>query len=280
MEVARARESRQVTAVSVDSVWVRHCEPPKVCSHHVNIVTGRATLADGRSKVYGYVGKQVPSPASRLDHFLLGQGVKPAERVTVVSDGAGEFTTAVRGSRLARGHVLDWFHLSMKFQAAITTAQYKRGQDGPDWHWIEDELMSAKWLVWHGKGRKAIARLNKIVDVLEAWPQHEYSRLTKNLHRLRGYLHWNRKYLVNYGARHRKGLPIASSIAESAVNEVVSQRMAKRQQMRWTDEGAHCMVLVRAADINGELSPRSIAALPKLGSRGSHAANDSLRLAA
>ena len=93
--------------------------------------------------------------------------------------------------------MLDWFHLSMKFQAAITTAQYKRGQDGPHWHWIEDELMSAKWLVWHGKGRKAIARLNKIVDVLEAWPQHEYSRLTKNLHRLRGYLHWNRKYLVN-----------------------------------------------------------------------------------
>ena len=61
---------------------------------------------------------------------------------------------------------------------------------------------------------------------------------------------------------------------------VVSQRMAKRQQMRWTDQGAHCMVLVRAADINGELSPRSIAALPKLASRGSHAANDGPRWAA
>ena len=69
-EVAHARESRQVTAVSVDSVWVMHCEPPKVCSHHVNIVTGR-------SKVYGYVGKQVPLPASRPGHFLVGQGVKP-----------------------------------------------------------------------------------------------------------------------------------------------------------------------------------------------------------
>lgn len=63
------------TAVSVDSVWVKHCKPPKVCSHHVDIVTGRATLADGRSKVYGYVGKRVSSPASRLDHFFFGQGV-------------------------------------------------------------------------------------------------------------------------------------------------------------------------------------------------------------
>jgi hypothetical protein len=56
--------------------------------------------------------------------------------------------------------------------------------------------------------------------------------------------------------------------------------MAKRQQMRWTDEGAHCVVLVRVADINGELSPQSIAALPALESRCSHAANDELRSAA
>jgi hypothetical protein len=60
--------------------------------------------------------------------------------------------------------------------------------------------------------------------------------------------------LVNYGARYRKGLPIASSIAESAVNQVVSVRMAKKQQMRWTDEGAHVVALVRVADLNGELS--------------------------
>ena len=32
-----------------------------------------------------------------------------------------------------------------------------------------------------------------------------------------------------YGARFRKGLPISSSIAESAVNQVVSSRMAKKQ---------------------------------------------------
>jgi hypothetical protein len=67
--------------------------------------------------------------------------------------------------------------------------------------------------------------------------------------------------LVNYGARHRKGLPISSSIAESAVNQVVSYRMAKKRQMRWTDEGAHCMVQVRVAVLNGEFSPRRICAL-------------------
>jgi hypothetical protein len=38
------------------------------------------------------------------------------------------------------------------------------------------------------------------------------------------------------------------------VNQVVSVRMAKKQQMRWTDEGAHVVALVRVADLNGELS--------------------------
>ncbi len=35
-------------------------------------------------------------------------------------------------------------------------------------------------------------------------------------------------YLVNYGWRYRRGMPISSSIAESAVNEVVSLRCAKK----------------------------------------------------
>jgi hypothetical protein len=59
-----------------------------------------------------------------------------------------------------------------------------------------------------------------------------------NLNIVSGDLRNTAHTLVNYGARHRKGLPI-SSIAESAVNQVVGHRMAKKRQMRWTDEGAH-----------------------------------------
>ena len=82
-----------------------------------------------------------------------------------------------------------------------------------------------------------------------------------NLNTVSEYLRNNANTLVNYGARHRKDLPISSSIAESAVNQVVSHRMAKKRQMRWTDEGAHCMVQVRVAVLNGEFSPRRISAL-------------------
>lgn len=36
--------------------------------------------------------------------------------------------------------------------------------------------------------------------------------------------------------------------------------MAKKRQMRWTDEGAHCKAQVRVAVSNGEFSPRRISA--------------------
>jgi hypothetical protein len=71
------------------------------------------------------------------------------------------------------------------------------------------------------------------------------------------YLRNNAHTLVNYGARYCKGLPISSSIAESAVNQLVSHRMAKKRQMRWTDEGAHCVAQIRVVILNGELSGES-----------------------
>jgi hypothetical protein len=51
---------------------------------------------------------------------------------------------------------------------------------------------------------------------------------------------------------------VIGTAAESAVNQVVSTRMAKKQQMRWSDEGAHALALVRVADLNGELSIDSL----------------------
>src|SRR5216684_1774766 len=76
------------------------------------------------------------------------------ERVTVISDGAGEFTKAVDGSQFARGRILDWLHIAMKFRAAEQSIFSSRRIAGPDWDWIGSEIKSAKWLVWHGKVAK------------------------------------------------------------------------------------------------------------------------------
>lgn len=141
VEGGQVRESSGVDCVSVDSAWLRFSSSPKsrkaaregaellsplaqkvVQERHVNIVAGRATFADRTPRLYAYVHKQVPSAAARLDQFLSASGVDPKERVSVISDDAGEFGKAVEGSQLARGRILDWFHIAMKFEAAKNSA--------------------------------------------------------------------------------------------------------------------------------------------------------------
>ena len=47
----------------------------------------------------------------------------------------------------------------MKFQAAAKSVPIARRQVGPDWDWVEREIEHTKWLVWHGKSRKALPRI-------------------------------------------------------------------------------------------------------------------------
>ena len=235
-----------------------------VQERHVNIVAGRATFANRIPRLYAYVHKQLPSAAARLDQFLCASGVGPNERVTVISDDAGEFGKAVAGSQLARGRILDWFHIAMKFKAAENSVFGSATIEPLERDAVKTEIAHAKWLVWHGKGGKSVARIKALDATLLSRQGYEFSTLWWNLRRLYFYIDNNAGTLVNYGARYRKGLPISSSIAESAVNQVVSHRMAKKQQMRWTDAGAHCLAQVRVADLNGELSVQRIAALAKM----------------
>ena len=51
---------------------------------------------------------------------------------------------------------------------------------------------------------------------------------------LLAYLERNEVALVHYAARRRRGEPIATSFVESAVDEIISWRMNKAQQMRWS----------------------------------------------
>ena len=103
----QVRESSHVASVSVDSAWLRHCDSERGLGRHVNIVAGRATFTDGTPKLYAYVHKEVTSAGARLDQFLSRNGVGIDERVTLISDDAGEFDKAVEGSQLVRGRILD-----------------------------------------------------------------------------------------------------------------------------------------------------------------------------
>jgi len=179
------------------------------------------------------------------------------------TDDAGEFGKTVDGSQLSRGRILDWFHIAMKFKVAKNSVLGSQTIEPEERISVETEIDHAKWVVWHGKGRQSVFRIKALDATLLAREGYERSTLYWNLRRLYFYIEHNAGTLVNYGMRYPKGLPISSSIAESAVNLVVSHRMAKKQQMRWTDEGAHCLAQVGVAVLNKEFSVEKLAGLSK-----------------
>ena len=116
-----------------------------------------------------------------------------------------------------------------------------------------------KWRLWHGRVDRAIRDLQELLDGLKPVDEIEdvsISRLRSLGAQLLTYIESNRSAIINYGKRYRAGLRVASTLAESAVNSIVGKRMAKSQQMRWSLRGAHMLMQVRTADINGELRNR------------------------
>ena len=79
------------------------------------------------------------------------------------------------------------------------------------------------------------------------------ARLLWNCDDLRRYLANNKPSLIDYGERYRSKLPISTSRAEGCVDEIANARMAKKQRMRWSPQGAHRLSVVRAAVLDGRL---------------------------
>ena len=51
--------------------------------------------------------------------------------------------------------------------------------------------------------------------------------------------------VTNYGEFWRNEETIATGFMESVVNQIVSKRFAKLQQMQWTNKGAHLVLQTR-----------------------------------
>ena len=77
-------------------------------------------------------------------------------------------------------------------------------------------------------------------DAEVADPSPGQAKFLKTLREFDTYIRANAGSIPNYGERYRAGEVIFSSIAESAVNQVISKRMVKKQQMRWSPPAPTC----------------------------------------
>ena len=62
----------------------------------------------------------------------------------------------------------------------------------------------------------------------------------------------NRTCIPNYGERYRNGERVSTGFVESTVNQVISKCMVKKQQMRWSQRGAHLLLQIRTRVLNGD----------------------------
>src|SRR6266571_2669648 len=121
---------------------------------------------------------------------------------------------------------------------------------------VLEELERLKWFLWHGNVFRALQLVDDLQIDLDntEQPSIEQQKLLKLVTEFGGYIRVNGTWIPNYGERYRSGEAISSAFVESTVNQVVSKRMVKKQQMRWAPKSAHLLLQVRAKLLNDELA--------------------------
>ena len=89
---------------------------------------------------------------------------------------------------------------------------------------------------------KAIERLQSVCGSLK-----EDKKKQEKVQRLLIYIENNSKFVTNYQKRQDLGLIFTSQMAESTVERLINKRCKGQQHMRWSREGLHALLQVRAA---------------------------------
>jgi hypothetical protein len=136
-------------------------------------------------------------------------------------------------------HVLDWFHITMRLTVMKNTANGLPPDPYLDATW--EDLESVKWYLWHGNVFRAPEILGLIEEHLEIFEGKNdvVRKLLQTVQEFKGYIEVNHDFIPNYGERYCYGEAISTAFVESTINWIVSKRMVKKQQMRWTKRRAY-----------------------------------------
>jgi hypothetical protein len=242
--------------VGLDGGYVHSSQQRSKRDGWFEVIAGKSTPVDGPAKSFGFVQIYDTKPKRRLFEVLRSQGMQMNQQVTFFTDGGEDVRELPLYLNPHSEHYLDWFHIAMRITVMSQLAKGLRSRDNPGLaKTVLDELERLKWFLWHGNVFQALQTVDGLeldLDVEDA--SLDRRKLLKAVTEFGGYIRANGAWIPNYGERYRAGETISSAFVESAVNQVVSKRMVKKQQMRWTPKGAHLLLQVRTSVLNGELS--------------------------
>ncbi len=253
--------------LGLDCTYIRSNDPTEGRLHEVFF--GHIEPDAGNSRVFSSIGENGPDRSRRIRRNLEKAGLTDVTSVSTFTDGGNGLRELARGSGVTEKPILDWHHIAQRLQhvrqaaAGLTTSV----PDLPEvTAKIIDEVERLRWRLWHGKPNAVSEALAKIRPLIKTRrrpskqrrPLRPWNTLMSSLYFLRKYTGGQEAWMINYAQRHRRGDRVGTSQTESAANSLVNKRMNKSQQMRWSSTGAHCLLQVRAAIINGDLAPCSL----------------------
>jgi len=110
-----------------------------------------------------------------------------------------------------------------------------------------------------GKGSNIVVDYSKGCNIIDAtWPESEIIPTPLTPAEQGGIAEAVTKasqsdIIIDYATARRREEPISTAVTESTVQWLLHRRMNAQQQMRWTPRGAHLMLKVRCAVMNGTL---------------------------
>ena len=231
-------------ALQIDAGYIRSCSKAGPGAWMPVVASKLVPPTRHRSFAHVYVPSLVKRQGVRQQAFLRSVGVPVTATITVLSDGGDDISLACK-LPCAQARVLDWFHIGMYFERLVKAIPGRTDNDIFIRKRLEREIASAKSLLWHGRHKDCLSTLESLRrDTGWVGSRNPLGRLIR-------YLRACAPLLVNYGERRRKGLPISSAGAESAVDFVVGQRLKRNGHMRWSPVGANAILQVRCAVLNG-----------------------------
>jgi hypothetical protein len=264
-KAAAAAAGRPV--VMLDGAYIRAVPGHQV--RNFEAICGKVEHEGHSTRRFALVRSVAEQPHALLRAALQDQGWREGDAVTAISDGDPALPALVRSATGGPVEViLDWFHLSMRVHHVEQVMEGLCALEPPPLVPLDQariDVERLRHLLWNGHHDKACEALGRIASwakeasvlndsVMEAGARSLLARGTE----LRAYIENNAGALIDYGQRPRAGKPISTSRAEGTVNQLVSARMNKRRQMRWSPRGAHRVLQVRAAVLDGRFGHPAI----------------------
>ena len=202
-----------------------------------------------------YVQSYDEKPRQRLWELMKSQGMQENQQVVFMSDGGENVRRVQEYLHPFSEHLIDWFHIAMRLtvlQQQTKALQQEKPQTGAD---ISKQLESVKHLLWHGNTEEVLERIVSQLINLSLISAHSDAaeKVADGLTEFETYIRNNQEFIPNFGERRRQGETISTAFVESTINQVVSRRFVKKQQMQWTLRGAHLLLQTRTKVLNNEL---------------------------